>query len=93
MRLQRGRLGLTKASRTSLRAKLAAEGRTRGIARQFADYRRKLGGAFETVSTPLEKKREVLTVLRVTVPARPNGTLKLQTNLGAILAVGPEIKS
>jgi hypothetical protein len=76
-----------------LRAKLAAKERTREIARQFADYCRKLDGAFETVSIPFEKKREMLTVLRVTVLAHSNGTLKLQTNLGAILAICPEIKS
>lgn len=40
-----------------LRAKLAAKERTREIARQFADYCRKLDGAFETVSIPFEKKR------------------------------------
>ena len=76
-----------------LRAKLAANERTQEIARQFADYCRKLGGTFETVSIPLEKKREMLTVLRVTVLAHSNGALKLQTNLGAILAICPEIKS
>lgn len=76
-----------------LRAKLAAKERTREIARQFADYCRKLEGAFETVSIPFEKKREMLTVLRLTVLAHSNGTLKLQTNLGAILAICPEIKS
>lgn len=76
-----------------LRAKLAAKERTREIARQFADYCRKLDGAFETVSIPFEKKREMLTVLRVNVLAHSNGTLKLQTNLGAILAICPEIKS
>jgi len=76
-----------------LRAKLAAKDRTREIARQFADYCRKLDGAFETVSIPFEKKREMLTVLRMTVLAHSNGTLKLQTNLGAILAIYPEIKS
>lgn len=76
-----------------LRSKLAAKERTKEIARQFADYCRKLDGAFETVSIPFEKKREMLTVLRVTVLAHSNGTLKLQTNLGAILAICPEIKS
>jgi hypothetical protein len=40
-----------------LRAKLAAKERTREIARLFADYCRKLDGAFETVSIPFEKKR------------------------------------
>ena len=74
-------------------AKLAAKERTREIARQFADYCRKLDGAFETVSIPFEKKREMPTVLRVTVLAHSNGALKLQTNLGAILAICPEIKS
>jgi len=76
-----------------LRSKLAAKERTREIAHQFADYCRKLDGAFETVSIPFEKKREMLTVLRVNVLAHSNGTLKLQTNLGAILAICPEIKS
>ena len=76
-----------------LRSKLAAKERTREIAQQFADYCRKLDGAFETVSIPFEKKREMLTVLRVNVLAHSNGTLKLQTNLGAILAICPEIKS
>ena len=76
-----------------LRAKLAAKERTGEIARQFADYCRRLDGAFETVSIPFEKKRERLTVLRVTVLAHSNGTLKLQTNHGAILAICPEIKS
>ena len=76
-----------------LRAKLAAKERTREIARQFADYCRRLDGAFETVSIPFEKKREMLTVLRVTVLTHSNGTPKLQTNLGAILSICPEIKS
>ena len=76
-----------------LRAKLAAKERTREIAHQFADYCRKLDGAFETVSIPFEKKRGMLTVLRVNVLAHSDGTLKLQTNLGAILAIRPEIKS
>lgn len=76
-----------------LRAKRAAKERTKEIARQFADYCRKVDDAFETVSIPLEKKRGMLTVLRVTVLAHSNGTLKLQTNLGAILAICPEIKS
>jgi hypothetical protein len=35
-----------------LRAKLAAKERTKEIARQFADYCRKLDDAFETVSIP-----------------------------------------
>jgi hypothetical protein len=76
-----------------LRAKLAAKERTREIARQLADYCRKLDGAFETVSIPFEKKREMLTVLRVTVLVHLNGTFKLQTNLGAILSICPEIRS
>ncbi len=76
-----------------LRAKLAAKERTREIARQFADYCRKLDGAFEAVSIPFEKKREMLTALRVTVPAHSNGALGLQANLGAILATCPQIKS
>ncbi len=61
--------------------------RTREIAHQFADYCRKLDGAFETVSIPFEKKREMLTVLRVSVIAYSNGTLKMQTNSGAVLVI------
>ncbi len=76
-----------------LRAKLAAKERTREIARRFADNCRKLGGACETVSIPFGKQRELLTVLRVNVLAHSNCTLKSQTNLGAILAIRPEIKS
>jgi hypothetical protein len=53
----------------------------------FADYCRKLDGALETVSIPFEKKREILTALRVTVLAHSNGTLKLQTNLGALVKI------
>jgi hypothetical protein len=51
-----------------------------------------LDGAFETVCIPFEKQREMLTVLRVNVFAHSNGTLKLQTNLGAILSICPKIK-
>lgn len=46
-----------------LRSKLAAKERTREIAHEFADYCRKLDGAFRTVSIPFEKQREMLTVL------------------------------
>ena len=46
-----------------LRAKLAAKGRTGGIARRFADYCRRSGGALGTVSIPFERKREMLAVL------------------------------
>lgn len=76
-----------------LRTKLAAKERTRGIASQFADYCRKMENALETVSIPFEKKKEMLTALRVNVLAHSNGTLKLQTNLGAIIAISPEIRS
>ena len=76
-----------------LHAKLAAKERNRQVARQFADYCRTMDQAFETVSIPFEKKRELLTALHVTVLAHSNGTLKLQTNLGAILHTCPEIKS
>ena len=44
-------------------------------------------------ASPLPKKREMLTALRVIVLAHSKGTLKLQTNLGAILAICPAIKS
>ena len=75
------------------RAKLAAKERTGEVASQFADYCRTMDQAFETVSIPFEKKRKMLTALRVTVLAHSNGTMKLQTNLGAILHICPEIKS
>jgi site-specific DNA recombinase len=76
-----------------LDAKLAAKERTKEITQQFAQYCRKMDRAFETVSFPFEKKKETLTALRVTVLAHSNGTLKLHTNLGAILQISPEIKS
>ncbi|HEX8843671.1 MAG TPA: hypothetical protein VF791_03455 [Pyrinomonadaceae bacterium] len=63
------------------------------IAARFAEYCRKLESALETVSIPFEKKRERLTALRATVLAHSNGMLKLQTNLGAILEICPDIKS
>ena len=76
-----------------LRTKLAAEERTRGIARQFAHDCRRLEGAFVTASIPFRKKRELPTVLRLTLLAHSSGALKLQTKLGAILSICPEIKS
>jgi hypothetical protein len=76
-----------------LRSKLAAKERTKEIARQFADHCRAMDQAFETVSIPFEKKREMLTALRINVLAHSNGTLKLQTNLGAILQISSKIKS
>jgi hypothetical protein len=49
--------------------------------------------ALETVSISRFFLKGMLTALRVTVLAHSNGTLKLQTNLGAILQTSPEIKS
>ena len=76
-----------------LRAKLAARERTKEIARHFADCHRRMDHAFEALSIPFGKKREMLTAPRVNALAHSNGTLKLQTNLGAIFAIRPEIKS
>lgn len=61
--------------------------------RHFVDYRCAMNLAFETASIPFVKKREMLTALRVTVLAHSNGTLKLQTNLRALLNINPELKS
>ncbi|HEY0323064.1 MAG TPA: hypothetical protein VGC66_19060 [Pyrinomonadaceae bacterium] len=43
------------------------------------------------MSIPFQKKHEVLTALRVIVLAHLNGTLKLQTNFGAILPISLKI--
>ena len=78
-----------------LDAKLKARERATEIARQFGEYCWRMESALkeEAVSIPFEKKKELLTALRVSVLAHPGGTLTLETNLGAILSLTPETKS
>jgi hypothetical protein len=54
-----------------LRTKLAAKEHSKEIARQWSANCRAMDQAFETVSIPFKKKREMLTVLRVLVLASP----------------------
>lgn len=70
-----------------LEAKLAAKERTAEIAREFAGYCCKVSDAFDTVDIPFERKVQMLSAVRVKVLAHSNGTLKLITNLGALIEV------
>jgi hypothetical protein len=70
-----------------LEAKLAAKERTAEIAREFAGYCRKVSDAFDTVDIPFERKVQMLSTVRVKVFAHSDGTLKLQTNLDALVEV------
>ncbi len=63
------------------------------MARHFADHCRSPSEAFDVVDIPFERKVQMLTALRVKVPAHSQGGLKMQTNLGDYIDTSPEIRS
>jgi hypothetical protein len=64
-----------------------AKERTAEVAHEFDSYCRKISDAFDTVDIPYERKVQMLSAVRVKVPAHSNGLLKLQTNLGSLIEV------